>query len=305
MHDDQFTAIGPFFRTHRKQKTAFSTEAPKEFEYGVNVRGKRCGVFGESGTTNGDSSLSEGVGVQGSGSTIGVFGHGGHGIAGVYGHANHSQAGVLGAAMRDGNGVVGISLNSLGNPAATFESVPPTKIDGSGIGVIGASGEGSGVVGISTTGQAGEFTSQSGAGVMASSREGRGGEFSSETRAGVRGTSSDGNGGEFRSTNGEGVSAKSAVGVAVHGVSRGERGGVFESGKNVAQINLVPLMQTTQTPKLPKDGTVGDLLLIQNVVAISGPVVSDTCSLWLCVPSRGRIASWREVQLGNPVKGTL
>jgi hypothetical protein len=189
--------------------------------------------------------------------------------------------------MRNGNGVVGISLASIGNPAVTFETVTPEEADGTGVGVIGASGDGAGVRGIS--------------------QSGRGGEFRSVSRAGVRGTSSEGNGGEFRSSGGEGVSAKSDSGVAVHAVSRGDRGGVFESGRNVAQINLVPLSQTGERrPQLPKDGVVGDLLLIENTVSVSGNPISSTCSLWLCVSDpMSLVAQWREVQLGSTVAGTI
>jgi hypothetical protein len=66
------------------------------------------------------------------------------------------------------------------------------------------------------------------------------------------------------------------------------------------------LVQMTDSPRLPKDGTIGDLLLIQNTVVSAGLPVSDSCSLWLCVPAPTSIrAHWREIKLGNVVRGTI
>jgi hypothetical protein len=130
----------------------------------------------------------------------------------------------------------------------------------------------------------------------------------SGTGSGVIGTSTEGSGGDFSSMDGAGVSAESDSGVAVHAISRGNRAAVFESGTTIAQINLVPLKQTTGIPELPKNGVPGDLLLIQNTVNFSKQIMSDSCSLWLCVPGPlvlGGNAFWQEVKLGTRVKGTL
>jgi len=68
--------------------------------------------------------------------------------------------------------------------------------------------------------------------------------------------------------------------------------------------------QAGSKPKLPKAGAVGGLLLIRNTVKIAGGrIVSDKCSLWLCVPPPGgliviRGAQWQEVKLGTVVNGT-
>jgi hypothetical protein len=59
---------------------------------------------------------------------------------------------------------------------------------------------------------------------------------------------------------------------------------------------------------LPKAGRVGDLLLIRNTVVVEGHLMSDQCSLWLCVPTPGIPiggARWQEVVLGQRVTGTL
>jgi hypothetical protein len=268
MHDDQFTAVGPSHHTSGFKKTAFSTSNPSDFEYGVNVQGGRCGVYGESAHPDSiRESTVEGVGIHGFGENFGVVGNGSRGIAGVYGHANRSRTGVLGAAMRGGTGVIGASVENLGNPLGTFRSIPDPA-DGSGIGVLGTSGRGTG----------------------------------------VQGSSADGSGGDFSSIAGAGVIGKSEEGIGVHAVSNSGRGGVFQSGRNVAQINLVPLQQNTAEPELPKQGEIGDLLLIVNSVTVAQTVIQEKCSLWLCVPRPGRLSAnafWQEVQLGDPVEGTI
>ena len=267
MHDDQFTAVGPSHHTSGFKRTAFSTSNPSNFEYGVNVQGERCGVYGESAHPNSiRESTVEGVGVHGFGENFGIVGNGSRGIAGVYGHANRSKAGVLGAAMRGGTGVIGASVENLGNPLETFRS-PLDPANGSGIGVLGKSGRGTGVQGISSDGSGGDFSSVAGAGVIGRSEEG----------------------------------------IGVHAVSNSGRGAVFQSGRNVAQINLVPLQQNKAEPELPKDGEIGDLLLIVNTVTLEPDVVQEKCSLWLCVPSPGRLSAnafWQEVKLGDAVEGT-
>lgn len=278
MHDDQFTATGPSHFTSGFKKTAFSTHDTSDFEYGLNVQGERCGVFGESkGVAGTRESTVEGTGVQGSGDNFGVVGNGGQGIAGVFGIGIRSQFGVVGAAMRGGTGVAGASFRNLENPLNTLQQMADPA-DGAGIGVYGTSG--------------------SGAGIRGSSMEGNGGDFSSITGAGV----------SAESAEGTGVSAISNSGVAVHAISEENRGGVFQSGTNIAQINLVPLMQTTAEPRLSKDGNIGDLLLIRNTYQGAVGFTSDQCSLWLCVSGIthfGGNAFWQEVKLGGPVQGTL
>ncbi|MBQ1052264.1 hypothetical protein KBX50_27895 [Micromonospora sp. C51] len=81
---------------------------------------------------------------------------------------------------------------------------------------------------------------------------------------------------------------------------------------NGARLNLRVIEQSGPTPKLPRTGQVGDLVLVRNTGSqrINGAVVAewDRCSLWLCVPS-GRVvtatgtAYWQEIQMGEPVAG--
>jgi hypothetical protein len=207
-----------------------------------------------------------------------------HGIAGVHGVGRGCKFGVLGTAM--GNiattGVVGASVtntNNLNNLNVPSEEVE-LDVGGDGTGVLGMSGNGPGVSG----------SSESGPGVSGSSESGLGVSGSSES--------------------GPGVSARSSANAGLRAISDSNRGGVFQSGHNVGQINLVPLEQETREPRLPKDGKVGDLLLIRNTVPLEpGSLPHDTCSLWLCVPTGGTvvagIARWREIKLGDPVTGTL
>ena len=122
---------------------------------------------------------------------------------------------------------------------------------------------------------------------------------------GVLGLSGTGRGVSGRSVEGVGVLATSEAGVSLHAVSEKNRAGVFQAGQNVAQINLVPLLQGTREPQLPKQGDIGDLLLIRNTVTLG---IQDECSLWLCVPGAGPvsgIAYWQEIKLGTPVAGTV
>ena len=163
-----------------------------------------------------------------------------NGIAGVYGNGSDCKFGVLGTTRGPIGtvGVVGASVtdtNDLNNLNVPSEEVE-LKVRGDGIGVLGMSQRGLGVLGKSDTGP------------------------------GVSGRSGTGPGVSGRSVEGVGVLATSEAGVSLHAVSEKNRAGVFQAGQNVAQINLVPLVQGTQEPQLPKHGDICDLLLIRNVV---------------------------------------
>jgi hypothetical protein len=300
MHTDQFTAVGPPFKGSGVKNTGFSTKPMSaatlaifnawrrlfrqpaitevNFEYGVNAQGLRCGVYG--GNPNIDAerdSTMDGVGVHGIGENFGVFGNGTPGTAGIFGEHTRGGVGVIGATMRSGTGVIGASLQNIGNPLETFQSIPDPG-DGDGDGVFGISGLGTGVRGTSSRGNGGSFTSVMGDGIFGESKEGAG------------------------------VVGKSDRGPGVIATSTADRGGVFESGPKVAQINLVPRDQAGNRPQLPKDDRVGDLLLIRNrrQVEVGLDVISEHCSLWLCTSvSHIAGADWREIMLGRTVKGTL
>jgi len=291
-HDDQFTATGPSFTGSGFSRAAFSTNRFRsDFGHGVNVEGSRCGVFGQSvqqATSSRESDV-DGVGVFGKGDYFGIFGQGNYGLTGVIGIHNNIQrpnrdgVGVIGVTMRGGTGIIGASLRSL--TALIGQKQIPTSADGSGTGVFGASGSGTGVRGTSATGS--------------------GGAFESEDGSGISGNSDSGVGVEARSQSGAGLNASSAE----------DRGAVFESGTNVAQMRLVAQRQRSRYPRLPKKGKVGDLLLIRypgiSPVINAAPV--DVCSLWLCIPpdKRGSGQSpddsnrWQEVVLGQVVLGSL
>src|SRR5215207_6659827 len=150
-HDDQFTAVGPPLTGSGFPRSGFSTRATG-MVYGLNVQGGRCGVYGESVTVSTDrESTVEGVGVHGFGEGFGIFGNGNRGIAGVYGQNNRGRMGAIGAVMGGGTGVVGANLASLGNPLATFQTIPPPSSGGSGTGVWGISGTGVGTRGDSAS----------------------------------------------------------------------------------------------------------------------------------------------------------
>src|SRR4249919_3710797 len=57
---------------------AFGTGNPSgaRIDYGVNVIGRHCGVFGDSGSEFGREAVTSGVGVWGNGRTVGVQGRG-------------------------------------------------------------------------------------------------------------------------------------------------------------------------------------------------------------------------------------
>jgi hypothetical protein len=209
-----FVAEGPL-------TVGFETRAAN-LQFGANVAGARCGVYGESvrGGGGGRDSDIDGVGVCGKGSNAGVYGQGNHGTMGVLGTHNRGSVGVIGAVMRGGNGVVGLSLNSIGNPSAL---VPLPVADGSGTGVLGASGNGYGVLGESTDN----------AGVVGRSTNSVGIWGSVGESVGVLGESTDNAGVLGRSTNSVGVWGSVGESYGVLGESTDNAGVVGRSTNSV------------------------------------------------------------------------
>ena len=236
----------------------------------------------------------------------------------------------------------GPSHETSGMTKAAFSTVPPVDIsdfefgvhvNGRRFGVVGASSKGifpqHGIAGVHGVGRGCKFgvlgtamgniatTGVVGASVTNTNNLNNLNVPSEEVEldvggdgTGVLGMSGNGPGVSGSSESGPGVSARSSANAGLRAISDSNRGGVFQSGHNVGQINLVPLEQETREPRLPKDGKVGDLLLIRNTVPLEpGSLPHDTCSLWLCVPTGGTvvagIARWREIKLGDPVTGTL
>lgn len=247
MHDDQFTATGP----HRPEsgsgfpEAAFSTrDEDMGFQWGLRALARRCGVTGQ--TTGG-------------------------GIAGVCGHGRFSQFGVLGTAFGERIGVVGASVantNDLFNL-----NVPPGSFNlnslgaGSGTGVLGKSGSGFGVHGISESSTA----------VLGNSASGIGAHGASESSTGVLGTS--------------------RSGFGVHGISDGAPGGVFES-RNAAQVRLLPSAMASPEGRVRGEG--GELLATMGAGASGQPVFR----LWFCTRAGDEAsAAWDLVAGSRPFPG--
>lgn len=90
--------------------------------------------------------------------------------------------------------------------------------------------------------------------------------------------------------------------------------GDYPAGVSIvaANVNLRVTTQETGEEQLPHDGQIGDMRLLRNVHEIGGQIVSDNFSLWLCVgrgqggpiTGGGSSSYWRQVQLGDPIRGT-
>jgi hypothetical protein len=267
-HEDQFTAVGPSLTGSGFPRAGFSTKA-SDMVHGVNVRGEKCGVYGESDVPLPSAREPEidGVGVHGFGTKFGVSERAtANGIAGIIGRHGNNGIGVIGAVKSEdlkGIGVVGVSRSpGLGSPTAPV----PDPADGLGIGVFGTSGKGPGVRGSSLSGEGGQFESESGVGATGTSDSGTGVSGRSGSGVGLIGTSDSGIGVRGSSDSGTGVSGRSGSGIGVTGRSTSNRGGLFSSAETLAQIHLVPHRQQPKTPlaELPKNGRVGDLIVIRS-----------------------------------------
>ena len=247
MHDDQFTATGP----HRPEsasgfpEAAFSTrDEDMGFQWGVRALARRCGVTGQTS---------------------------GGGIAGVCGQGRFSQFGVLGTAFEQRIGVVGVSVDNTND---LFNlNVPPGSFNldslgaGSGTGVLGKSGSGFGVHGISAS------------------------------NTGVLGNSASGIGTHGASDNSTGVFGSSASGFGVHGRSNAGPGGVFESG-TAAQVRLMPAAMASPEGRVRGDG--GELLATVD----TGSSGQLEVRLWFCTrPGDELSAGWELVAGSRPFPG--
>jgi hypothetical protein len=302
MHDDQFTAKGPVFSGSGFKLSGFSTNEDGDgFQFGVRVNASRCGVVGQTG--------------QG-------------GIAGVCGQGRFSQFGVLGTAFQNRTGVVGVSVDNT-NDLFNLNTQPgqfrlESLGSGRGIGVLGKSGSGFGVQGISETNTAIFGTSGTGFGVhgisetstavVGASREGFGVDGISETNTGVHGASGTGLGVHGSSDTATAVFGAGRAGFGVHGISEsnaavvGEssdgdgvvgrsstgHGGTFESGRAgsiVGQIHLVPqrMPVTTLVPTTTSVYDTGVLDLLPPEGRGGDLLVTQNddgeCVLWICTRS--------------------
>ena len=222
-HEDQFTATGPAFTGAGFPRAAFSTgRGGTDSTYGVNVQGSECGVYGESLSTPENESprtASQGTGVYGKGENYGVKGEGRNG--GIFGWVlDTGSPGVLGSSFVDGPGVAGFS-----------QSVQESDFLGTGIGVIGASNRGTGVVGLSLKKIDLRDVSQGGGAIVPNQDteadgEGTGVLGASRDGSGIKGQSIDGSGVMGTSHNGAGAFLTSEFGDAVVGITGGPGNGV-------------------------------------------------------------------------------
>ena len=148
LREKRVVATGPNQGFTVRGVTGFYTEAAT-LDYGVNVQGNKCGVYGECVHTTPTDRKSEtlppdptdnGIGVCGVGDDYGVFGKG------------FLYAGVHGENGSNGTGVFGLGLNDTAIGVAGISKVKKqgSKSTGGGIGIVGAteSGQGFGVVGL-------------------------------------------------------------------------------------------------------------------------------------------------------------
>ena len=109
MHEDQFSAIGPAQSGSSFPYAGFSNQATNKPEttnnYGVNVIGTECGVYGESLKNQSRRRTEKGTGVCGKGDKCGVFGQGD--TCGVFGRV---QGGIEEVEPRTFAGVHGDSI---------------------------------------------------------------------------------------------------------------------------------------------------------------------------------------------------
>jgi hypothetical protein len=291
-----FTALGPHFIGLGFPDTGFSTvEDGDGFQYGVRVNAARCGVVGQ--TTGG--------------------------IASVLGRG-FSQFGVLGAVIKGGGtGVVGASVGNdddLMNLNVTVDHFDlDNLVAGDGTGVLGKSGTGFGVHGISDSntavvggsgsGWGVNGSSTSNTGVVGSSGTGFGAHGISESNTGVVGASGTGFGAHGISESNTGVVGASGTGFGVHGIGSGAgegvrgsstsgSGGVFESQQG-AQLRLIP--NNLGSPEGNVGGTGGEL-----VATTSSGQSGQTFCLWFCT-HEGDAASavWQLVAGSRPYPGAL
>ncbi|HEX5610508.1 MAG TPA: hypothetical protein VFX45_10515 [Solirubrobacterales bacterium] len=191
--DSQFVATGPIETASDPDFAAFSTGwTNPEFDYGANVQGGICGVYGTAlhgGERRAPQNVPKGMGVCAIGIQTGLYAETTEGGVGVRAESvgRHSGEGVRGT----GNvkGVVGVTEPSrgaegdfragvFGTVNAELEPLPPAIVREMGdAGVAGVSSpRGPGVVGIS----------QSGAAIDGRSHRGPAGLFQSAHAAQIR-----------------------------------------------------------------------------------------------------------------------
>ncbi|HWE62026.1 MAG TPA: hypothetical protein VHB98_09965 [Chloroflexota bacterium] len=271
--EDSFNTTGPTVVAFETLNTAGIPA------FGVSAAGSTCGVYGQGASVAHDRRTSP--------SLTGVLGRGDfHGVYGITSQVSDADTPDFGAdPAPPGIGVVGVNDGAspavLGNNgivgAALASSTAMTDLTLQQIGIAGVNLSGPGIVGISFSGDATADLN------VHDTLLGR--EFHDGTNAADAGV--------------EGLSAR---GPGIRGVSRHDRGGVFQSATAgdgiVAQLRLFPagpaLLVPGEAPQPPADaGEAGDLLALTYIDGNR----RTRASLWFCIEgvSTYGTAVWQRV----------
>jgi hypothetical protein len=298
--EDSFSATGPTVVAFE----TLSTNTPVDQSFGVSVVGDQCGVYGQQAFSQRDRRTAPfGAGVFGRGEGYGVYGIS-HTISetDTPDISRNAGIGIFSVSDRDKPAILGdnfvLESDRLSTPVESVINDATTLP----IGVGGVSWHGHGVYAISLNLDPAKLVSpDASVGGVKEIAQGR-----IEDPTFITTPPS------FNDNKPAGVLGLSVQGAGVRGVSRLDRGGIFQSAvirapgdRAVAQIRLVPhaVRVDTHVPALPSDGQTGDLLSI----VYPDPNNQVKAHLWFC--TRGSHvgigpAEWREVSLGAPVIGS-
>jgi hypothetical protein len=290
-----------------------STDDPVNVYFGVSVVGKTCGVYGQgtSGSQKDRRTTPFGTGVFGRGESYGVYALAGDSVREVevpelrvagpiaVAGVNISDS----PALLGDNGILKGEIDT--QPAFKSAINEGTQLP---VGVEGISTDGQGVFGISLNMLSSAAADPGVVGVW-------------ETATGSITDPIDPTD-PTRTVDAEkspaGVLGLSVQGAGVRGVSRADRGGIFQSATMrsaadqpaVAQIRLVPLrvvLDRDSNPVLPKHGQTGDLLA---VVYPDPNLPNEGANLWFCQNGESSAggtttaAVWRKVSLADSLPGS-
>jgi hypothetical protein len=292
-----------------------SVEVPVKASFGVSVVGSTCGVYGQGtgGPQQNRRKAPEGTGVLGKGDSYGVYGV--HNSVPEFEIPDFSEYTGLAASIA----VVGINSDAETAPAVFGDNnILKSDIDDHPevrsaisegaqlpIGVEGVSWFGHGVYGISLNlSISKESPADPAMKVVGGIDETASGRIPDAITTSLP-----------ADTQPAGVLGLSMQGAGVRGVSRTDRGGIFQSVTTrsatdqpvVAQIRLVPhrvvLDRAAINPVLPRHGQTGDVLA---VVYPDPNLPNEGANLWFCQRGESTTgpAVWRKVSLADSVLGS-
>jgi hypothetical protein len=315
-------------------EVAFETTSesiPVGQDFGVSVVGSKCGVYGQ-GTTGAQlhrKIVPQGTGVIGRGDVHGVYGIGstvteaetpdfslGVQPIGVVGVSDATKGGDAPAIFGDNN----INSSDINGPSPASSDIKKVVTEGLAVaaGVEGISYSGFGLLGVSLNLNPDKTKPFASSSVPPNIHHTAHGIIHDAIEPDPKPP--------LTQTQPAGVLGMSVQGAGIRGVSRLDRGGIFESatgrydetkgpqggvtGPPVAQIRLVPHRvleaDDPEHPHLPAEGKTGDLM----AVVVRGPNITyDSASLWFCV--RGQtdagdptsVAIWRLINLTTTIVG--